>query len=139
MKLFPLSFGNLWSCWQLELHKGKETNGAFPSKLWESMAGLGGRNSGFTKLHITNITHHFWQIKKVYKYKKDQNCPCAYLMTDSVATIALGVISKNLGDINDVKDKSLFEIIAFWHHGFCCIWVALIPLQLIAWKIISFG
>ena len=35
-------------------------------------------------------------------------------MTDSVATIALGVISKNLEDVNDVKNKSLFEIIPFW-------------------------
>ena len=35
-------------------------------------------------------------------------------MTDSVATIVLGIISKNLEDIKDVKDKSLFEIIAFW-------------------------
>ena len=67
MELFPLSFGNLW---------------------------LGGRISGFTKLHITNSTHHFWQIEKVYEYKKDQNCPCAYLMTNSVATIVLGIISK---------------------------------------------
>ena len=35
-------------------------------------------------------------------------------MAAFVATIALGVISKNLGDVNDVKDKSLFEITAFW-------------------------
>ena len=83
MELFPLSFGNLW---------------------------LGGRISGFTKLHITNSTHHFWQTEKVQEYKKDQNCPC--VMTDFVATIALGVISKNLEDVNDVKDKYLFEIIA---------------------------
>ena len=33
-------------------------------------------------------------------------------MTDFVATIALGVISKNLEDVNNVKDKYLFEIIA---------------------------
>ena len=33
-------------------------------------------------------------------------------MTDFVPTIALGVISKNLEDVNDVKDKYLFEIIA---------------------------
>ena len=77
------------------------------------MAGLGGTISGFTKLHITNSTHHFWQIEKVYEYKKDQNCPCAYSITDSVATIAVGVISKNLEDVNDVKDKYLFEITAF--------------------------
>lgn len=75
------------------------------------MAGLGDTIFGFTKLHITNSDHHFWQIEKVYKYKKDQNCPCAYLMTDFLATIALGVISKNLEDVND---KSPFEIIAFW-------------------------
>lgn len=36
------------------------------------------------------------------------------MMADSIVTIASGVISKNLGDVNDVKDKSLFEITAFW-------------------------
>lgn len=50
-------------------------------------------------------------------------------MVDLVATIA-----KKLEDVNDVKDKSLFEITAFW--------APLLLLHLVgilAWKIISFG
>lgn len=60
-------------------------------------------------------------------------------MADSVAIIALGVISKNLGDVNDVKDKTLFEITVFSAPLLLLHLVTLIPFWLIAWKIIRFG
>ena len=69
---------------------------------------------------------------------------CAYLMADWVATVALSVISNNLGDTTESIGKygSLnddIQLTTFWAPFFCYSWVALTPLQLIPWKIMRFG
>ncbi|KAM3699255.1 hypothetical protein ACJW31_05G012100 [Castanea mollissima] len=79
-------------CWQLDLHEGKGTHGTVFSKAEEFVDGLGATSFGFTKPHTTG---------------------------DWVATVALGVISNNLGEVmkSTGKDESHndgIQLTAFW-------------------------
>ena len=84
------------------------------------MEGLGVASSGFTKPHTADNTHHLGNRRK-YTSKSWIRIVlwCAYLTADWVATVALGVISNNLGDVMEGigKDRSRSESIqltAFW-------------------------
>ena len=90
MELFSLSFAYLWKDWEVRFL-------VILSLILQIVLITFGKQRKFTSKRWIGIV--LW---------------CAYLMADSVATIALGVISKNLGDVNDGKDKFLLEITAFW-------------------------
>ncbi|KAK8689480.1 hypothetical protein V6N13_088197 [Hibiscus sabdariffa] len=63
----------------------------------------------------------------------------AYLMADSIATIALGILSNDLGDIYDDGGQleKIMNLLPCGHPSSCCIWVALIQSRPIPWKTMS--
>ncbi|KAM4099709.1 hypothetical protein ACJW30_05G012000 [Castanea mollissima] len=93
MELFPLSSGNLWKDWEVRFL-------VLFSLTLQIILIIFGKQRKFTSRAWIRIV--LWW---------------AYLMADSIATVTLGVISKNLGDVNDGEDGSLdasLEMTAFW-------------------------
>ena len=90
MEFFPLSFGNQWKDWEVRIL-------VLVSLILQMVLISFGKQRKFTSRRSIRIV--LW---------------CAYLMADSVATFALGVISKHLWDVKDDQDKYLLEITAFW-------------------------
>ena len=90
MEFFPLSFGNQWKDWEVRIL-------VLVSLILQMVLISFSKQRKFTSKRSIRIV--LW---------------CAYLMADSVATFALGVISKNLWDVKDDQDKYLLEITAFW-------------------------
>ena len=54
----------IFSCLQLDLHKGEDTHGNFPSNVKETMEGLGATSCSFTKPYTTDSTHLFGHSQK---------------------------------------------------------------------------
>ena len=93
MELFPLSSGNPWKDWEVRFL-------VLFSLTLQIILITFGKQRKFTSRAWIRIV--LW---------------CAYLMADSIATVTLGVISKNLGNVNDGEDGSLdasLEMTAFW-------------------------
>lgn len=103
------------------IHRGEDKHGADSSRVDESVEGAGAYTTWFySTLILQIVVIYLGKKRKLTRRTRIQFLfRCAYLMADWVATVALGVLLNNLGEVTEdmVRRRALnvdTELAAFW-------------------------
>ncbi|KAF5954123.1 hypothetical protein HYC85_006979 [Camellia sinensis] len=104
------------SIWQCNYNKKESDDAVLSSKMEEILERMGGARNGFNQPHYPSPSRHSGQSSKAYSRIQVRVVVwSAYLLADSVATMAAGILSNHLGKVNvDGFIDPNVEITAFW-------------------------